>query len=238
MPRGSLTARDLMTTDVVSVPPGIPVTALAQLLADRGISSVPVTNVGGKLLGIVTEADLLRRLAGAEDAPIGWLRGVFGDADRQAVQYARTHGLEAQDIMTRDLVTVGPDATGEHCAHLMEERRIKRLPVVEDGRLIGIIARADLLGALLTPPEKLGSGAEQRDAGIRTALRREMRSQAWADSLYIFADVRDGVVTLHGFVRSDAVRRALRVLASRVEGVVRVDDRLEDAPIPLPGDIV
>jgi len=107
----SLRARDLMTTEVVTVPPSTPATSLARLLADRGISAAPVTDVEGRLLGIVTEADLLRRLAGAEDKPAGWLRRLFRDPDRQAEQYARTHGKEAQDVMTEDVVSVDLDAT-------------------------------------------------------------------------------------------------------------------------------
>ena len=114
----SLRARDLMTTEVVAVPPSTPATSLARLLADRGISAAPVTDPEGRLLGVVTEADLLRRLAGTEDKPAGWLRRLFRDPDRQAAQYARTHGKEAHDVMTQDVVTVDPDATAEHCAHL------------------------------------------------------------------------------------------------------------------------
>ena len=233
-----LFARDLMTTEFVTVPPATPATSLARLLADRGISAVPVSDPEGRLLGIVTEADLLRRLARAEDKPVGWLRRLFRDPDRQATEYARTHGLEARDVMTEDLVTVEPDATAEHCAHLMEERRVKRLPVVSDGRLVGLVSRADLLRAVLEPPARIGEGAQERDARIRAALRKEMREQKWAGSLYTFADVKDGVVTLHGFVRSDAIRRGLRVLAERVDGVERVEDRMEEAPRPLPGEFV
>ncbi len=234
MAPNSLRARDLMTTEVVTVPPATPATSLARLLADRGISAAPVTDAEGRLLGIVTEADLLRRLAGAEDKPAGWLRRLFRDPDRQAEQYARTHGMEARDVMTDEVVSVEPDATAEHCAHLMEERRVKRLPVVRDGRLAGVVSRADLLRAVLEPPARIGTEAQAHDDRIRAALRKEMRAQPWAGSLYTFADVENGVVTLHGFVRSEEVRRGLRVLASRIEGV----ERVEDAPLPLPGEFV
>ena len=231
-------ARDLMTEEVVTVPPDTPVTSLARLLGERGISAAPVADAEGRLLGVVTEADLLRRLASAEDAPVGWLRRLFGNADRQAEQYARTHGMKARDVMTRDVVAVPPDATAERCAHVMEERGVKRLPVVEGGRLAGVVSRSDLLRAVLEPAARIGTPAEERDRRILHALRREMREQPWAGGFYTFADVEDGVVTLHGFVRSEEVRRGLRVLASRVEGVERVEDRMEDAPLPLPGEFV
>ena len=233
-----LRARDLMTKEVVTVPPATPATSLARLLTDRGISAAPVTDPGGRLLGIVTEADLLRRLAGAEDKPAGWLRKFFSNPDRQAERYAKTHGMEARDVMTEEVIAVEPDATAEHCARVMEERGIKRLPVLQGGRLVGIVSRADLLRAVLEPPAKIGAEERERDARIRAALREEMRAQPWAGGLDAFADVRDGVVTLRGFVRSDEVRRGLRVLAARIEGVERVEDCMEDAPLPMPGAFV
>jgi CBS domain-containing protein len=102
----SLRARDLMTPDVVTVPPETPVVAIARLLAERGFSAVPVTGAAGRLLGIVTEADLIRRLAG-EERPAGWFSSLFADPARQAVRYARTHGATAGDVMT-EAVLSGP----------------------------------------------------------------------------------------------------------------------------------
>jgi CBS domain-containing protein len=224
-----LFARDLMTREVMTVRPDLPVTALVRLLAERGISSVPVLGDSGELIGLVTEADLLRRLAGEEDKPASWLSRIFGDVDAQADRYARTHGALAQDIMTTALVTVDPDATAAHCAKLMEEHRIKRLPVLRDGRLVGIVSRSDLLRAVLLPPDRT-TGDAARDAVIREALQRAIHEQPWTNSVYVFTEVKDGVVTLHGFIRSDEVRRAMRVLAERIEGVRRVEDRLEPMP--------
>lgn len=230
MPEPVLLARDLMTATVVTVQPDLPVTALARLLASRGISSAPVVDEQGRLLGIVTEADLLRRLAGAEDAPVGWLQGLFQRSDPEAIHYARTHGTTAQDIMTRDPVTVEPDATAAHCARLMEQHRIKRLPVVHEGRLAGIVSRADLLRAVLQAPARIGADAPSRDAHILATLCAEMRSQPWTNDIRTFADVRDGVVTLYGSVRSEAMRHGLHVLATCVDGVVRVEDQLTVGP--------
>jgi CBS domain-containing protein len=238
MGKDSLLARDLMTKEVVTVPGKMPVSSLARLLAERGISAVPVTDPEGRLLGIVTEADLLRRLAGAGDPPVRWLRGIFRSPDRQAQQYARTHGMQAQDIMTTTVVTVGPDTSAEHCAQLMEQHHIKRLPVLSDGHLVGIVSRADLLAELLEPPERIGPEAQARDAQIRSALHAEMRELPWAQSLYTFVEVKDGVVRLSGYVKSEEVRRGLRVLANRIEGVESVDDQLEVASFRLPGEFV
>jgi CBS domain-containing protein len=234
----SLLARDLMTQEVVAVPPSMEVTSLAGLLARRGISSAPVTDARGKLLGIVTEADLIRRLAGAAEPKVSWIRSLFQNTNRQAEQYARTHGMTARDVMTSSVVTVDPDASVEECARVMEQHGVKRLPVVSDGRLAGIISRSDLLVAALEPPERIGIPEQSRDARIRAALQAEMREHPWAQSLYTFVEVKDGVVTLSGYVRSDEVRRGLRVLADRIDGVERVEDRMELASFPLPGELV
>ncbi|WP_424139691.1 CBS domain-containing protein [Roseomonas chloroacetimidivorans] len=238
MSMDSLLARDLMTQEVVAVPPSMEVTSLAGLLARRGISSTPVTDAEGRLLGIVTEADLVRRLAGAAEPKVSWIRSLFQNRNRQAEQYARTHGMTARDVMTSSVVTVGPDTTVEECARIMEQHAIKRLPVVSEDRLVGIISRSDLLVAALEPPERIGTLEQSHDARIQAALEAEMREHPWAQSLYTFADVKNGVVTLSGYVRSEEVRRGLVVLAGRIEGVERIEDHMEVTSFPLPGELV
>ncbi len=145
------TARDLMTPDVVTVPPETPVMAMARLLADRGISAVPVVDAAGAVLGIVTEADLVRRLAGEEDKPSSWFGALFSDPASQAERFARTHGVTAKDLMTEKVVSVTPETTAAHIAHMMEEQKIRRVVVLEGDKLRGIVSRADLLRALVTP---------------------------------------------------------------------------------------
>ena len=225
------TARELMTRDVVSVPPETPVPAIARLLAERGISAVPVLDEAGALKGIVTEADLVRRLAGEEDRPCGWLVALFatlfGDPGAEADRYARTHGITAAEVMTERVVTVGEEATAAHIAHLMEERGTRRVLVVEEGRLRGIVSRADLLRALVSPPRAEGDLSDER---IRLAVLAAMREEPWADAFHTVVEVRDGVVHLHGFVRSEAARRALRVLAENVPGVRGVGDGTRPMP--------
>jgi putative heme-binding domain-containing protein len=161
-----LTARDLMTADVVTVPPETPVVAMARLLSERGISAVPVMDREGAVLGIVTEADLIRRLAGEEDKPAGWLSSLFADPGEQAERYARTHGASARDVMTEDVVTVTEDTTAAHIAHLMEARNIRRVLVVTEGRLRGLVSRADLLRAILEPSHDVSD--QYRDRAIET----------------------------------------------------------------------
>ena len=223
-----LLARDLMTPDVVTVPPETPVMAMARLLADRGISAVPVVDKDGKVLGIVTEADLIRRLAGEEDRPASWFGTLFADPASQAERYARTHGVTARDLMTEKVVSVAPDTTAAHVAHMMEEQKIRRVVVVEGEKLKGIVSRADLLRALVAPPHV---EAELSDERIRRAVMAAMKKEPWTDTFYTMVEVKDGVVTFHGFRRSEAVQKALRVLAENVPGVKSVQDDTQPMPV-------
>ncbi len=222
-----LTARDLMTPDVITVPPETPVLAIARLLSERSISAVPVIGPGGQVMGVVTEADLIRRLAGQEDAKPGWFASLFVDPVAEAERFARTHGVHAKDIMTEKVVMVAEEDTAAHVAHLMEDRNIRRVFVVTEGRLRGIVSRADLLRALVAPMP--GEG-EFSDSRLRAAVIAAMRKQPWADNFYTLVDVQEGVVVFHGFMRDEGVRRGLRVLAQAIPGVKGVRDETQPMP--------
>jgi CBS domain-containing protein len=217
--------RDVMTRTVISVPADTPAMAVARLLADRGISAVPVTDSWGMLLGIVSEADLIRRLATSDPPEPGFFRALFYNREHAASRYAAMHGATAADIMTREVVTVTEEISVEHAASLIETRKVRRLPVVQDGVLVGILSRADLLRALLAPV------ADTSDEAIRAAVAAEIARLPWADAPYVFFDVAGGVVTLYGFCHSAAVRRGLEAIAAGVPGVRRVDDRITDAAL-------
>ena len=220
----TLSARDLMTAEVVTSPSETPVAALIRLFTDRGVSAVPITDASGTLLGIVTERDLIRRLADEDERPAGWLARLADRPNARADRYARSHGATAREVMTDRVVTVPPDATASHIAHLMERHGIRRVLVAEQGRLLGMVTRTDLLRALVAaqPPE-----GEVSDERIRAAILAAMRRESWADTLHITVDVRGGEVEFHGFSRSASVQRALRVLAENVPGVKRVVDNTQ-----------
>lgn len=223
----NLRARDLMTTDVVTVPPETPVLAMARLLSERGISAVPVVDATGSVLGVVTEADLIRRLAGEVDKPASWLGSLFSSQARDAETYARTHGVTARDIMTESVISVAPDMLASEVAHLMEEQGVRRVLVIEEGRLRGLVSRADLLRALVSPVQEPGALSDDR---IRKAVLAAMKKEPWADTFYTMVNVTDGVVEYHGFSRSAAVQRGLRVLAENVPGVKGVIDSTQPMP--------
>jgi CBS domain-containing protein len=213
-------ARDVMATVVPTVGPNAPLPAVAEAMVEHGATGLAVVDGAGRLLGLVTESDLLHRLAAAEQKQHGYLWGVFHSISRQADEYARSHGRLAADVMTlaEDLVTATEDTTAEHIARVMEERRIRHVPVVRDGgRLVGMVTRAHLLRSALRLPRHRDERAP--DNVVRRAVIRAMREQPWADTRFTFVDVQDGVVTFSGLVRNEHVERGLRALAEEVPGV-------------------
>ena len=216
-------ARDVMTTDPATIAPNAPLHAVAATMVEGGVTGLPVVDTSRKLLGLVTESDLLHRLAAAEQKQHGYLWGAFHSVSRQAGDYARSHGRFAADVMTpaEDLVTATEDTTAEHLAKVMEERRIRHVPIVEAGSsLIGLVTRAHLLRAVLQPAEHRDLAAP--DSVIRQGILRAMRGQPWADWRFTFVDVKDGAVTYSGFVRDEEVKRGLHALADEVPGVKNV----------------
>ncbi len=220
-------ARDVMTRNLVTVRPDMPVAALAALLSERGISGAPVVDATGKLLGLVTESDLMRRLAAARDGKPGLLARLFGEPGDAAARYARAHGKRVEDVMTRDVTTITPGTPVESAAALMERQNIRRLPVVEERVLLGVVSRADLLKALLAESP---ADTAADDAALREELNKRLRAQPWVDRNYVYLQVQGGAVIITGFARSPDVARALRVLAEEVPGVTSVE--VDIAPPP------
>ncbi len=224
-------ARDVMATEVATIAPNAPLHAVAATMVERGVTGLPVVDASCKLLGLVTESDLLHRLAAAERKQHGYLRGAFASISRQAEEYARTYGQLAADVMTlaEDLVTATEDATAEHLAGVMEERRIRHVPIVREGnRLAGMVTRAHLLRAALQLPEHRDT--EAPDNVIRQQVIRTMRDQPWCDWHFTFVDVKDGVVTFSGFARDEHVKRGLHALACEVPGVRAVAFQTQPTP--------
>lgn len=213
---------DIMTRSVVTVNPRTTVRELATLMADKRISGVPVITDDGALVGVVSESDLLHRAElGTEKRRKWWLR-VLTDTDQLARDFTKSHGQTARDVMVRYVVTVGPDADLADAADIMDTHRIKRLPVVESGRLVGILTRGDLVRALVRA-ETAKSSRKLDNATVHAALQERMKQQSWLDSSLINVIVEDGVVKLAGYVQSSEQRDALRVLAQETDGVTRVE---------------
>ena len=148
-------ARDVMVAPVVTVKPYSTVKEVAKTLVDRRISAVPVVDDVGKLVGIISEGDLMHRSeTGTERQYRWWIRLVEGDASLPA-DYIKAHGRKAADIMTQNVITAAPDTALDEVAITMEKNSIKRVPIVRDGQLVGIVSRANLVQALATMPKGL-----------------------------------------------------------------------------------
>lgn len=214
-------ARDIMTTDPVTVPPDMPLEAVASKMADRAISGLPVVDADGRLVGLVTDGDLMRRLSAKEDKPASFFAALLGADAEQAQAYARAHGRRVRDVMSTDLATVNEDATVEEVAHILETRRIRRVPVLRDGKLVGVVSRADLMRAVMAPVGTTTS-EEASDPRIRREIFAAMRAEPWISTRFVFPSVKDGVVTFHGYLGAQEAMTALRVLAEGVPGVKQV----------------
>jgi CBS domain-containing protein len=229
-------AMDVMTPNVITVGPDTSVQRLAALLSERGISGAPVVDSEGSMIGIVSEGDLLRRAElGTEKRnerrQSWWLEHY---ASGLAQDYVKSHGRSVKDIMTRDVVTVSEDTDLAEIATLLETRRIKRVPVVREGKVVGIISRSNLVRALGATQIAAASGAGvSDDRAIRTRLFAELGKQAWAGKLWPQdIIVNGGIVHLwFGSDEPDERRQAMRVAAENVDGVRRVEEH--EVPVPL-----
>ncbi|MGQ9371967.1 CBS domain-containing protein [Azospirillum sp. ST 5-10] len=222
-------AKDVMTAPVITVAPETPVPDIAALLLERRISGVPVCDGAGHLVGILTEGDLLHRAeTGTERRRSRWLELFTGGRDR-AAEYVKSHGSRAADVMTRRVVTVAPDTELAEIASLMERERVKRVPVCAEGKLVGIVSRANLLHGLVAYRQgKAGAaGADVgSDAAIRHQLMAQLADEPWINLNQINIVVSDGVVHLWGVVETDEQRHALRVAAESVSGVKAIEEHL------------
>jgi len=218
--------RDVMTPNVVSVPVDLTVPEIAKLMLDRRISAVPVVDAGKKVVGVISEGDLIRRPELDTDKPRSrWLRFFMSDEDR-ARDYVKTHGLRAKDVMSQPVVSVSPDATLTDVVNLMTARRIKRVMVLEHGKLAGVITRSDLLRMLHAREAMPTEGVPQDDTSIREQILKTIDGQGWAASAIINVQVTNGTAYLWGVVDSDEQRRAILVAVQGVPGVRATEDHL------------
>jgi len=228
-----LTAADIMTTPVVSVTPEAPVRDIANLLYTRRISGVPVVDADGRVLGIVSEGDLITHEAVVGPQRRSWWLTLIADDNALARDYAKTRGQTARDVMTSEVISVTEDTSVAQIARLLERQRIKRVPVLRDGKLVGIVTRANLLQAMAT--RDIAQPATVEDRAIRERLMAELQAQPWAHLHAKNIVVEGGVVFLWGFVESEAERHALRVAAERIPGVRRIEDHLASAALTSSG---
>jgi CBS domain-containing protein len=218
-------AADVMTRPVVSVTEQTPIEQAIGLMLQHNVSGLPVVDDAGAPVGIVTEGDFLRRSeTGTERHRSRWLAFLVGPG-RLAGEFVRSHGRRVGEVMTREVVCVDEETALGEIVGLMERRRIKRVPVLREGKLVGIVSRANLLRALAGLVAAAPASAPEDDV-IRARMLALLDEQAWAPRGAIGVAVRDGVVHLTGVIFDEEQRRALRVAAETIPGAKGVKDHL------------
>jgi CBS domain-containing protein len=219
-----MNAKDVMTPDVVSVGPDATIGEVANALLTHGVSALPVLD-GDALVGIVSEGDLMRRAEiGTEERPRSWWLRLLTDNATLAKEYTKSHAERVRDVMTREVITVTEDAPLAEVAATLERRRIKRVPVVRGGRVVGILSRADLVRGLAAAKAKPLSPAAFDDSAIRAKVVATLRAQPWSNLDAEGVTVANGRVELWGVFSSEEERDAARVAVETVAGLGKVED--------------
>lgn len=223
-------ASDVMAKDVVTVDPQTTVKDIAELMTKHRISGVPVVDADGRLVGIVSETDLLHRAETGTERRRKWWLGAFVDADRLAREYAASHAHRAADIMSTGVVTVDAATDLAEVADLLERRNLQRVPVMSDGKLRGMLTKGDLVRALAARLRATTAGPAGNPQEILAAIHGRIRREAWLDTSLININVEGAVVELSGLAASADQRRALRLLVEDTPGVGGVEDRMTLKP--------
>lgn len=222
-------ARDIMVSPVVTVKPTMSIRQVADLFLERRISAAPVVNDAGKVVGIISEGDLLRRIeTDTERDRSSWLR-LLTAGDDLATEYIKARAHKVADVMTKRVVTATVDTPLKDVAALMEKNLIKRVPILSDGRLAGIVSRSNLVQALATAPAALEMPLS--DTAIRHKLLSHLYREPWAHTSQLNVTVNAGVVDIWGICHSDAEREAVRVAAENIPGVRGVNNNLSMPPV-------
>jgi CBS domain-containing protein len=223
---GIMKAMDVMVRDVITVKPNDDVARAVKLLGEHDVSALPVVDDSGTVVGMISEADLLHRMEiGTEKQRPRWLEAVT-PAWTLAEDFAKSHGRRVEEVMSDDVISASEDTPLGEIATLLERHRIKRIPILRDGKLVGVVSRSNLIQAIASSPRAPAAAGAESDRKIRLDLLDRLHGQAWTDFGESNVIVNDGVVHLWGLVGSEAEHRALLALAEEVPGVASVSDEM------------
>jgi CBS domain-containing protein len=218
-------AADVMGVNVVTAKKDWSVQQVAIMMLQKGIGGLPVVDTGGRVIGMISESDLMRRAdCGTGHRHSWWLRLLMG-RDGLAQQYVREHGRKVEDVMTPTVITASPSASLGDIAELLERNKIKRVPIVANGKLVGIVSRANVVQAVASCLRNDNS-TNQPDASLRQTILARFQSEPWAQTCLINVTVNQGTADLWGFAESEAQKKAFRVAAEVTPGVRAVNDNL------------
>jgi CBS domain-containing protein len=219
----AMQARDIMTKQLITISPMAKLREAIEQMVKSQLSGLLVVDPSGALVGILSEGDLLRRVElGTERHRPRWIEAFLMPA-RSASDYIHAHSRIVEDVMTRDPICVNAATPLAEIVSLMERKRIKRVPVLSDGALVGIITRANLLHALAE--RTVSSPTQPNDEQLRKAIETDLNKQPWVQGLVVNVKVSDGIVELEGMVPSGRIRQAIRICAANIPGVKAVNDR-------------
>jgi len=211
-------AREAMTPNPVAVPPTMAIEDCARLLLEKRISAMPVVDAESHIIGIISEGDLIRRRETGTERRYSWWLELVSDPQTMARDFVKSGGHKVSDVMTRQVVSVTEDTPLAAIASMLEKHRIKRVPVVRDGKLVGIVSRADLVRALLVGRTAPAAGAAS-DQDIRDHFLARLDKEPWGPRSYVNIIVNNGQVEIWGFAGSPDEARAIGLLAEDVPGV-------------------
>jgi len=218
-------ARDVMVSPVITVKPGATVKEVACILLQHHISALPVVDDAGKVIGMVSEGDLMRRAdLGTERQRSWWLAALFAEEAALAAEYVKAHSRKVADVMSKRVVAASPDTPLNEIAGLLERHSIKRVPIIENGALVGIVSRANLIQALAV--DRKGLDIPVPDAALREKIMAHLGAQPWAHTALLNVTVNDGIVDIWGITQSEAEKKALRVAAETMPGVRAVNNNV------------
>ncbi len=231
-----LTVRTIMSSDPIAVGPSAKIWEAANVMLDCGFSGLPVVDDHEHVVGVISESDFLRRGELRTETAQAFWRTLFSSRGALAEDYAKAFGKEVGEVMTSPAVVVEPGMTVKAAAALMADSGIKRLPVVENDRIVGIVTRSDIMRTLI---KQMAATAMNRiDADIKGGLEAELARQRWGDTITVSVDAT--VVTLEGRVLDAREKNAARVAAENTIGVTKVMDRIlivgfPEMPVSPPG---
>ena len=223
-------AKDIMTTSVISVPQDGTVEDAVRLMLDHHISALPVLDDQGRLKGLLSEGDLMRRVRDTESPRRSWWLEIFGGASNTARDFVKLKSNRVEDVMTRDVVSVEEDTTVARIARLLEKHRIKRVPVLRSGQVVGIVSRANLLHALSALRDRVLPEPSEDDRLLRVKVEKALKDVPGATVNLINYTVEDGTVTVWGVADSDFQENAIRVAVENLSGVRKVDVNMGRLP--------
>lgn len=217
-------ASDVMTSKVISISPDATLSDMIQVMLEHRISGLPVIAEDGTLVGVITEGDCLRRAETGTEVKRSFWRDMLTGSEALASEYIRAHGRKISQLMSSDPITVSPDTDLGDVIHIMEKNRIKRVPVVNDGVVVGILSRANLLQALSGVVTNVE--LDQSDAKIREGVMAALEALPWAANEFLNVTVKDGIVDLWGCYTAYRQDEAAIVAAENVPGVKKVCSHL------------